>query len=59
MKYALKAGDAVEIPHGAKHAVKATSPLEYIEIQIGSRLAEEDAARLTKSWEEAVRYLRE
>lgn len=50
----IKAGDVIQIPIGAKHSVKAITPLEFIEVQLGVRLVEEDILRITYSWEEAI-----
>ncbi|MED0707553.1 sugar phosphate nucleotidyltransferase [Aneurinibacillus aneurinilyticus] len=49
-------GDVLQIPLGAKHGVKAITPLEFIEVQIGTELVEEDITRLAMTWEEAIRY---
>lgn len=54
--YPIKTGDVLQIPLGAKHGLKATTPLELIEVQIGTELVEEDIVRLAMSWEEAVKY---
>jgi mannose-1-phosphate guanylyltransferase len=48
----IKAGDVVKIPSGEKHAVKAITDLEIIEVQTGSQLIEEDIVRLFMTWEE-------
>ncbi|MFG6494875.1 sugar phosphate nucleotidyltransferase [Fictibacillus sp. UD] len=50
----IKAGDVLQIAQGSKHAVKAVTPLQIIEVQLGSLLSEEDITRITYSWEEAV-----
>ncbi|NIK76523.1 mannose-1-phosphate guanylyltransferase [Paenibacillus castaneae] len=55
-KYSIQTGDVVQIPLGAKHAVKAISPLEYIEIQIGKNLLEDDKRRIAMTWEEIIKY---
>ncbi|MNN28820.1 hypothetical protein D3C81_1424020 [compost metagenome] len=55
MQYSIQTGDVLQIPNGAKHAVKAISPLEYIEIQIGNELTEEDKSYLTTTWEETLK----
>ncbi|MBA9086655.1 mannose-1-phosphate guanylyltransferase [Fontibacillus solani] len=54
VQYSVQTGDVLQIPNGAKHAVKAISPLEYIEIQIGNELMEEDKSRLTTTWEDTL-----
>ncbi len=38
----VKAGDVLEIPLGAKHGIKAITEVEIIEVQMGSKLEEED-----------------
>ena len=48
----IKAGDVVKIRSGEKHAVKALTDLEIIEVQTGSQLIEEDIVRLFMTWEE-------
>ncbi|MFV9510463.1 sugar phosphate nucleotidyltransferase [Tepidibacillus sp. LV47] len=48
----VKAGDVLHIPMGAKHGVKALTDLEFIEVQQGSELVEEDIVRIYMTWEE-------
>lgn len=48
----IRPGDVVEIPVGAKHAVKAVTDLEFIEVQTGIQLVEEDNHRMLLTWEE-------
>lgn len=48
----VKVGDVLNIPVGAKHAIKALKDLEIIEVQMGTELEEEDIVRLYMSWEE-------
>ncbi len=48
----IKTGDVIQIQAGDKHAVKAVTDLEIIEVQTGSQLIEEDIVRLFMSWEE-------
>lgn len=52
--YEIQTGDVLKIPCGAKHAVKAISALEYIEIQIGSELTENDVVRLSMDWQDTL-----
>lgn len=47
----VKLGDILNIPVGAKHGIKAIRDLEFIEVQMGSELEEEDIVRLFMSWE--------
>jgi mannose-1-phosphate guanylyltransferase len=48
----IRPGDIVEIPVGIKHAVKAVTDLEFIEVQTGTQLVEEDNHRLLLTWDE-------
>lgn len=48
----VKPGDVLNIPTGAKHGIKAMKDMEFIEVQMGSELVEEDIVRLFMSWEE-------
>lgn len=46
----VKAGDVVHIRKGELHGLKAVTPLNLIEVQIGSHLVEEDIERLEMNW---------
>ncbi|WP_121610656.1 sugar phosphate nucleotidyltransferase [Mesobacillus foraminis] len=48
----IRTGDVVEIPVGVKHAVKAVTELEFIEVQTGTQLVEEDNHRILLTWDE-------
>lgn len=48
----IRSGDVVEIPVGVNHAVKAVTDLEFIEVQTGIQLVEEDNHRILLTWEE-------
>ncbi|WP_050809909.1 sugar phosphate nucleotidyltransferase [Desulfosporosinus sp. OT] len=50
--YPVKAGDVVNIPVQAKHGIRAVSDLEFIEVQMGRALVEEDIVRLFMTWDE-------
>jgi len=50
----VRPGDVLHIPRGAKHSLKAVHPLEYIVVQIGNALMEEDVVRSAMTWEEAI-----
>jgi mannose-1-phosphate guanylyltransferase len=52
--YQVKAGDVLQIPLGAKHAIKAITDLEFIEVQTGSELIEEDIVRIYMSWDDIM-----
>ncbi|WP_079710653.1 sugar phosphate nucleotidyltransferase [Paraliobacillus ryukyuensis] len=55
----VKAGDVVHIPAKKKHGVKAISELEFIEVQTGSGISEEDIHRLAFEWEEILAYFKQ
>lgn len=44
-------GETVTIPAGTMHALKAKTPLTFIEIQTGSHLVEEDIERFPYDWD--------
>ncbi len=48
----IKAGDIVEIQPEAKHSLKAITDIEFIEVQRGTELIEEDIVRLSFDWTE-------
>lgn len=48
----IKAGDVLRVPARAKHGVKALTALEFIEVQTGRNLVEDDKIRLFESWED-------
>lgn len=52
----VQAGDVLQIPPGAKHAIKAITFLKYIEIQIGIELFEDDVKRTAMTWEETIKF---
>ncbi|TJY44207.1 cupin domain-containing protein [Cohnella pontilimi] len=45
-------GTSLKIPPGTRHAIKAHSDLELIEVQMGRELIEEDIRREALDWEE-------
>lgn len=46
----VKRGDVMNIPVGHLHAIKATTDLTFIEVQIGNPLVEEDIERFEWKW---------
>ncbi|EOQ02503.1 mannose-6-phosphate isomerase, type 2 [Bacillus sp. cl25] len=48
----VRVGDVLEIQPGQKHAIKAVTDLEFIEVQSGSELVEEDIVRIYMQWKE-------
>lgn len=56
VKRLVQAGDVLQIPVGSKHALYAETDTEFIEVQMGSPLVEEDIVRITMDWEETMEY---
>ncbi|MGG0642496.1 sugar phosphate nucleotidyltransferase [Sporosarcina gallistercoris] len=54
--YSVKAGDVIQIPIEAEHGIKAMTDLEFIEVQSGSKLIEEDIFRIYMKWDEVVAH---
>ncbi|HHL3304309.1 TPA: AraC family ligand binding domain-containing protein, partial [Bacillus cereus] len=54
--WSVKPGDVIKIPVGTLHSIKATTNLEFIEVQMGSKLSEEDIFRLFYEWDEVEKY---
>jgi mannose-1-phosphate guanylyltransferase len=52
----VKPGDVLVIPVEAKHGIKADTDLEFIEVQTGSHLIEEDIVRIFMTWEEVEEH---
>jgi mannose-1-phosphate guanylyltransferase len=50
--YRIKAGDVVRIPEGTKHSIYAESDVEFIEVQSGMELVEEDIVRICMEWKQ-------
>lgn len=46
----VKRGDVVNIPKGCPHALRAKTPLTFIEVQQGSNLVEDDIERFEYKW---------
>lgn len=54
--YQVKAGDVLHIPVGSEHGIKALTDLEFIEVQTGACLVEEDILRIFMNWDEVASY---
>jgi mannose-1-phosphate guanylyltransferase len=52
----VKPGDVLQIPPGTLHSIRASSDLEWIEIQLGEKLDQEDIVRLLVDWNEIEEY---
>lgn len=55
----VKAGDIVHIPAGKKHGIRALSELEFIEVQTGFGISDEDFNRLYYAWDEVLQNFQE
>jgi len=47
----IEAGDIISIPEGMKHAIRAITDLEIIEIQSGKEIIREDIHRIEEAWD--------
>ena len=52
----VKAGDIVHIPSGKKHAIRALSELEFIEVQTGKEVVDTDFVRLYTKWDDILKH---
>ncbi|GMA57661.1 mannose-1-phosphate guanylyltransferase [Alicyclobacillus sacchari] len=50
----VRAGDVVRVDQGTWHAIRTRSGMQFIEVQRGSRLVEEDIERKYLTWREMV-----
>ncbi|MBM7573502.1 sugar phosphate nucleotidyltransferase [Aquibacillus albus] len=50
----VKAGDVIHLPAGKKHGLKAISDLEFIEVQTGAGITDEDFIRIFFDWEDVI-----
>lgn len=54
----VRSGDVLHIPLATKHAIRATTDMEFIEVQTGSELVEEDVHRFAMKWEDIEDIMR-
>ncbi|MEM5011279.1 sugar phosphate nucleotidyltransferase [Niallia taxi] len=54
----VKAGDVVHLPAGKKHGVHAVTELEFIEVQTGTGISEEDVYRIAYEWEDILAHFK-
>ena len=52
----VKPGDVLIIPVESNHGIKAITDMEFIEVQTGSQLIEEDIVRIFMTWEEVEEH---
>ncbi|MGW9127165.1 sugar phosphate nucleotidyltransferase [Paenibacillus chitinolyticus] len=50
----IQSGDVINIPAGAVHSIYSEEELEFIEIQKGQTIGEDDVYRLLMEWEEII-----
>lgn len=50
----VKAGDIIHLPAGKEHGIKALTELEFIEVQTGLEITEEDFVRIHYKWEDVI-----
>ncbi|PGR84222.1 sugar phosphate nucleotidyltransferase [Priestia megaterium] len=51
----VKAGDIVHLPAGKKHGIHALTDLEFIEVQTGKVISNEDTIRLIYDWNDVIK----
>ncbi|WP_400243853.1 sugar phosphate nucleotidyltransferase [Niallia sp. JL1B1071] len=54
----VKAGDVVHLPAGKKHGVRAITELEFIEVQTGSSISNQDVHRIAYDWQEILAHFK-
>ncbi len=52
----VKSGDIIHIPVGRKHAIRAISELEFIEVQTGREVIVDDFVRLYTEWDSIIQH---
>ncbi|WP_191566674.1 sugar phosphate nucleotidyltransferase [Metabacillus idriensis] len=55
----VKAGDIIHLPAGRKHGIHAFTELEFVEVQTGSGISDEDFTRLYFKWEEVLLHFQQ
>lgn len=52
----ISPGDVLQIPIGVKHCIHTFTDMEFIEVQTGSELVEEDIVRISLDWQEIEHF---
>lgn len=52
----VKAGDVIHLPAGKKHGIKGLSELEFIEVQTGIGISDDDFTRLYFEWADVINH---
>lgn len=55
----VKAGDIIHLPAGKKHGIKALSELEFIEVQTGIGISDQDFTRLYFDWIDVINHFQQ
>lgn len=55
----VKAGDIIHLPAGKKHGIRAITELEFIEVQTGSGISDQDFVRLLFKWDDVVKQFQD
>ncbi|MFJ8259765.1 sugar phosphate nucleotidyltransferase [Peribacillus asahii] len=55
----VKAGDIIHLPAGKKHGIYAISELEFIEVQTGVGISNQDFVRLHYQWRDVVAHFQQ
>ncbi|MEZ0117647.1 UNVERIFIED_ORG: mannose-1-phosphate guanylyltransferase [Heyndrickxia coagulans] len=51
----VKSGDIIHLPAGRRHGIRAITDLEFIEVQTGEVISNEDFTRLYYDWEDIIK----
>lgn len=51
----VKAGDIIHLPAGKKHGIHALTDVEFIEVQTGKVISNEDSIRLIYEWNDVIK----
>ncbi|PZE20465.1 phosphomannose isomerase type II C-terminal cupin domain [Paenibacillus xerothermodurans] len=54
----VQEGDLLQIPAGSIHSMRAITDMEWIEVQRGTELGEDDTVRLFVDWDDIEKYCR-
>ncbi len=54
----VKSGDVIHLPAGKKHGVRSITELEFIEVQTGSGITNEDVHRIAYEWNDILEHFK-
>ncbi|MED4967015.1 sugar phosphate nucleotidyltransferase [Heyndrickxia coagulans] len=55
----VKAGDIIHLPKGKKHGIRSISDLEFIEVQTGEGISDNDFVRLYHNWNDVIEHYKD